>query len=852
MNRIYKLLAISLIVPVLLSLLFFSSTLCEASPKKTAHSILILNSYSQGLTWTTDQTDGIIATFRNSGQPLQIAVEDMDWKNYPSQDNLKQLTELYEEKYKNKHFDIIITTDDAALGYALKHRKEFFDNAPVIFSGVNKLGLEKLTVGESNFTGVLEIADAQGTAIAAKKLIPKLEKVYVAYDGTESGLSTGELAMEGIRKAGMVAIGIGGGTHADTYRDISKIEGNSILLLTSYAQDRTGITLDFEEFADEASKLSKVPVFHLYDFGLGHGVVGGSILSGQLQGKRAAEIALEILAGKDINSMPPTDSGIHQLIFDYEKLKQYKLDVSILGGGVVLINKPFSFYETYKGIVISVISGFVVLVAFILILLFAMKKLQSTKKNLLYTNEELEAAYEQVTAMEEVLRGQYDELILANSKLGEREKQLEYLAYHDNLTDLPNMRQLRSDFAKNIVAKDSSAALFFLDGDNFKYINDTLGHVIGDKLITMIANRIQDTVKNRGGVYRIGGDEFAIVIKGMDRKMTGALADDIIEAFAEPFSTNHSQLYISVSVGIAMYPEDGCDFDELFKFSDIAMYRAKDAGKGGYVIFDKNMADRVSHRVEMEGYLRHALEYEELSVVYQPQVNVEQGTILGYEALLRWNSPQLGSVSPEEFIKVAEDSRQIIEIGAWVLKTACNFICRINKQLKKDFAISINVSVLQLMQADYLDSLFAVLQSTGVRPDLVELEITESILMESYEIIGAKLDLLRAKGIKIALDDFGKGYSSLSYLTMLPIDILKVDKSFIDEINPYNPHAMTGNIITIGQQMGLQIVAEGVENELQLDYLKRCGCDRYQGFLFSKPINEVEIIEKFEKTQTKE
>ena len=815
MNPMYRLRAMSLII---LLVVLFSMPIWEASAAEGAYSVLILNSYSQGLTWTTNQTDGIISTFRESGKPVQFAVEDMDWKNYPSVDNLNQLIKLYKEKYRNKHFDIIITTDDVALGFAINHRKALFNNAPVVFSGVNKLGLQTLTTGATNYTGVIETLDVRGTVMAAKKLMPDLKKVYIAYDSTESGLTTGALAMEEVEKLGLNGIKVGGGTHEDTYHQISKIPGNSILLVTSYAQDSTGEILDFEEFADTAAKFSKVPIFHLYDFALGHGIIGGSTLSGRLQGEQAAQMALEVLEGRDINSMSPTDSNTHQMLFDYAKLKQFHLDASVLGNHVVFINKPFSFYQEYKGMVISVISGFIALMIFILMLLISMKKLQDTKKDLLNSNEEL----------------------------AEREKRLEHLAYHDNLTDLPNMRQLRSDFTSFVETDGFRAALFFLDGDNFKYINDTLGHSIGDILISMIANRIQSAIKKSGIVYRIGGDEFAIVIRNLDRERAGALANDIIEAFAEPFSTNNSQLYISVSVGIAMYPEDGRSFDELFKFSDIAMYRAKDAGKGGYVIFDKNMSDRVNRRVEMEAYLRHAMEYNELSVVYQPQVNVTQGTIWGYEALLRWNSPQLGFVSPDEFIKIAEDSRQIIEIGKWVLKTACDFICRINRQFEKSFIISINVSVLQLMQADYLDSLFEVLKSTGVSPDLIELEITESILMESYEVIGAKLELLRKKGIKIALDDFGKGYSSLSYLTMLPINILKIDKSFIDEINPYNPHAMTGNIITIGQQMGLNIVAEGVESEQQLDYLKENGCDRYQGYLFSKPISEAEIIKSLE------
>ena len=352
---------------------------------------------------------------------------------------------------------------------------------------------------------------------------------------------------------------------------------------------------------------------------------------------------------------------------------------------------------------------------------------------------ELTQLNERVTAAEEELKDQ-------NMQLEQSRNELTQLAYYDYLTNLPNRLSLK-EYLDQSLAEDITAhyALFFIDTDNFKYINDSLGHSAGDQLLVMIGNRLRENITSDGMLFRFGGDEFIIIMKDMTENEMKAQADALIDAFKKPFELNFSILHISISIGITTYPEAGFGADDLIRSGDIAMYHAKSLGKGQYALFTQHMDYIIRERLSIENHLRTALEHNEFMLYYQPQVEIATGAICGFEALIRWASPEMGFVMPNSFIPVAEETQLIIPIGRWVLQEACSFAKALQNRSGKAFMMSVNVSILQLLQADFADMVMNTLKRLDLEPELLELEITESVFMESYEMVESVIQKLRSK-----------------------------------------------------------------------------------------------------------
>jgi diguanylate cyclase (GGDEF)-like protein/PAS domain S-box-containing protein len=423
------------------------------------------------------------------------------------------------------------------------------------------------------------------------------------------------------------------------------------------------------------------------------------------------------------------------------------------------------------------------------------------------------------------------------------EEQIIYMAYYDSLTKLPN-RVLFMDKFKSELLKlkqiDRRGALFFIDLDNFKNINDTLGHEYGDKLLQIISKRFEDITGEKDVICRFGGDEFLVLQPGISRDEEAIeLANNILKIFNDVIIINEKQIYITGSIGIALYPRDGAEAGALLKNADAAMYKAKELGKNKFMFFNKNINSSLQRKVQIENVLRNAIDNNELQVFYQPQYNVVTKEIAGFEALLRLSSKELGFLAPDEFIPVAEETGLIISIGEWCLRK----VCETNKRWKDagykyDF-IAVNISSIQLQQGDFFKNVKCILGEVGLDPKYLELEITETVLMKSLDNNVRLLNKLRNIGVKIALDDFGTGYSSLNYLRKIPINILKIDKSFIDGIcKDKKQKNLVIGIMQIAHNLNLDIVAEGVEVEQQLSLLKNYNCDRVQGYLLSKPMPE--------------
>lgn len=427
------------------------------------------------------------------------------------------------------------------------------------------------------------------------------------------------------------------------------------------------------------------------------------------------------------------------------------------------------------------------------------------------------------------------------------EKRIRHLAFNDVLTGLPNrtqfLDQLRSRLA---LAEDrgESVAVLFLDLDRFKYVNDTLGHDVGDRLLVAVAQRVRRSVRDADCVARLGGDEFTVVLSELaDPAGAASVAQNICRTLAKPFQIDSHDIFVTASIGISVYPNDGGDVGTLVKHADTAMYRAKKTNSD-FQFFEAAMEHSISEQVRLENDLRRALAREELVVYYQPQASMETGAIIGMEALLRWRHPTRGMVSPLEFVPMAEETGLIIELGEWVLRTVCMQVKQWMREGHTELRVAVNVSVSQLLQKDFAATVEQALIDAGLPACKLELEITESTLMEHAQDTLAALDCLRSLGIRLTIDDFGTGYSSLSYLKRFPVDIIKIDRSFVrDIVEDADDAAIVTGIIALAHSLRLQVVAEGVETSEQLDFLRSRSCDILQGFYLSKPVPAQQVRE---------
>ncbi len=431
------------------------------------------------------------------------------------------------------------------------------------------------------------------------------------------------------------------------------------------------------------------------------------------------------------------------------------------------------------------------------------------------------------------------------------EERIHFLAHHDMLTELPNrslcIERLRMAM-QQAQRSGEKVGVLFIDLDRFKNVNDSLGHPVGDALLRSVARRLNDAVRVRDTVSRLGGDEFVVILNGVkaDEEIPRLLENRLLPLIRKPHLIAGNELHVSCSIGIAVYPDDGTDLDELMRRADVAMYEAKANGRDKVAYFTEDINLRAQYRLHVENSLRHAVDRGELSLHYQPRIDAATGALLGFEALLRWDHPELGSVSPRRFIPIAEECGLIQSIGAGVLDEACRQLAIWNGQSRsagrQRFTVSINVSALQLRDPNLKGIIGASLARHGVAAADIELELTESILIESVESTLAQLEALKDLGVILSIDDFGTGYSSLTYLSRFPIDKLKIDMAFVrDMLDDPSDMAITMAIIGLGKTLNLQVVAEGVEQEEQARVLRQASCDELQGFLFARPMPAAEV-----------
>jgi len=427
------------------------------------------------------------------------------------------------------------------------------------------------------------------------------------------------------------------------------------------------------------------------------------------------------------------------------------------------------------------------------------------------------------------------------SELNEHRSRLYRMAFYDSLTALPNRTLLNDRLLQMLTDAswhDQLSAVMMLDLDHFKEVNDTLGHPAGDALLREAALRLTGCVRSYDTVARLSGDEFAILLpKIRSGDDLGKVASKILKLFNDPFLLAGKEVFVTISIGISLYPTDSSDADDLLKQADSAMYFAKRTGRNNFRFYSKDLTVRANEKLTLESELRRAIPRNELELYYQPKVRLEDGRLTGSEALLRWNNPRRGMVAPNHFVNIAEDSGMILEIGEWVLRDACRTACGWNGMNKPLHKVAINLSARQFQSGDLVKTVCSILEETRCKPGWIELEITESLLLDERGEVLEILNTFRAIGISIAIDDFGTGYSSLSYLARFPIDTIKIDRSFTNRVAEGGHHAaLVKAIISIAYSLKQQVVAEGVETLEQAAVLQAYGCHIAQGYMYSKPI----------------
>jgi diguanylate cyclase (GGDEF)-like protein/PAS domain S-box-containing protein len=429
------------------------------------------------------------------------------------------------------------------------------------------------------------------------------------------------------------------------------------------------------------------------------------------------------------------------------------------------------------------------------------------------------------------------------------ENQVKSLAYCDVLTGLPNRSLLLDRLSKALASgrrRKETVALLFLDLDRFKVINDSLGHAFGDLLLREVADRLKKQTREQDTVARLGGDEFLMVLAGLrDTTDASVAARRVMDAIIPEFVIEGRSLSVNCSMGVSIFPQHGLDSETLIKNADAAMYSAKESGRNRFTFFSEEMNDQVAQRLTLEHGLRAAIDNNEFFLMYQPQMDIATGAMVGLEALIRWRHPVLGLVPPDRFIRIAEYSGLIAPIGAWVLRTACAQARRWQEEGVCALTVAVNVSAVQFRQPGFQELVGSVLSETGLPCQYLELELTESLLLSNADMTASVLQELKGMGLKLSIDDFGTGYSSLSYLKQFPFDKLKIDRSFISEVAvDADDAAIVTAIIRMAKSLGLKVIAEGVENEAQMSFLRALRCDEIQGYYFSKPLTADEVSAK--------
>ena len=909
-------------------LLVFIASLSTGSLANDSPKVLVLHSYHQGFEWTDSIQKAFSNTLTASFPKAEVYVEYMNTKRQPLGTMAPQLTALYKHSYSNVVFDVIVASDNNALDFLLLHRDSLFPGVPVVFCGINDIFKYRLFPG-SGYIGISEVADIAATIAIGLKLHPGTNKVILLSDATETGSINRALAKKvAIQFPAISFVEMADLTATQLSLALNALEDDTIVLDLGFFRDAEGRAFAARESMDFILSASRRPVYTLWDFAMAPGAMGGKLISGRLQGENAAALVTRILRGAKADAQDIIESPT-AYTFDYEGLKKFGINESLLPAGAIVTGKPDTFYTRYKVYLwfgAAVFAAQILIIALLLsniarrqreeiarkeavnalretnqmLSLFMrhspvnafIKEMTATGSRILMASEnfremigvpgsemvgkgvaelfptefadEIAEADTCVMATGEMLKAdvqllgrsyttikfplaQGDKTLIAGyfidiTERQEYEKQLKHIAHYDVLTTLPNRVLLgdRLHQAMNQAERRGQLlAVAYLDLDGFKETNDQHGHETGDQLLIALASRMKQDLRDGDTLARLGGDEFVAVMLDLpDIAACVPMLTRLLSAAAQPVVVGDLVLQVSASLGVTFYPQtDAVDADQLLRQADQAMYQAKLAGKNRYHVFDAEQDRSVRGHHESLERIRHALGEQEFVLYYQPKVNMRTGEVIGAEALIRWQHPELGLLSPASFLPVIEDHTLAVDVGGWVIETALSQIERW-KAAGLDIPVSVNVGARQFQQPDFVSRLRAALEAhPNIGPGDLEMEVLETSALGDLTRVSEVIETCREIGVLFSLDDFGTGYSSLTYLKHLSVNQLKIDQSFVrDMLDDPDDLSILGGILGLASSFRRQVIAEGVETVEHGVMLLQLGCELAQGYGIARPM----------------
>lgn len=792
-------------------------------PGIDVYNVLFISSYANSFLTIEDQISGMNSVF--DGQSITMDIEFMDARRVSPNGDTAYFYDYLSYKMGNlAPYDAVIAGDDDALVFVMQHSEDLFSGIPVIFLGINdfEIAEEAQAMG---YTGVVEKHEVDNTLRIAEKMLPSATQVVCIYDGSRAGHGDGDYFFSlAASFPELTFVGLDASEYSfDQIADqISLMGDETILLFESMNYDMNRDEMTVVEGSAFLAEYSGTPVFRASYGGVGYGLIGGKMISFELQGQVAASMTQQILEGTDPSLIPIAQDSTSEYLFDQTVLDKYGIDNSVLPEDAVILHAKTSFFTQNHTSIILI--SLIVLCSSLVV------------AGVIRSNHHLrKLSKELIKRKEELYRAAYSDILT-----GVPNREHFYLYLENRLTDTFDFG-VNND---NRMRVRDNVTLITADMDDFKMINDLHGHNTGDKVLIEIAQDLMTLAKKNGWyLARTGGDEFSILIEEpMDQNTIVKIVQQIKRIYYQRNFAEKIVFYTSASIGIARYPEDTMCIEDLEKNADRALTQAKAAGKNGYVFFDPSMHVRTEQDMIIQNILPEAIARSQFFLMYQPQYGAISKKIVGYEALIRWDEPTLGSVPPSTFIPIAEKAGYILAIGKWVMETACEFAHKINEGKNEYVVISVNVSAIQIMQPDFYESVIEITERKCVSPQWIGLEITETSILKAVNTYEGVLSRLKRKGFHIILDDFGTGYSSLHYLRELPIETIKIDRSFITALGESpDGEGLLRLIIDITHVMNKRVVAEGVETNEQLLFLTENGCDMIQGYIFSCPLQEADI-----------
>lgn len=806
--------------------------------------VLFISSYSPSFPTFFGQLDGLSEVFDD--KCVYMDVEFMDSKRFYNEENYEKFYSLLKYKVENlDKYDLIIAGDDNALEFVM-NKVELFPDQPIIFMGVNNNDMAYNYLSSHRVSGVIEEVSFKGTIEIAKILKPNANKIVGIFDGTVTG--QGEKKQfynitDDYESFSFEDIDISNMTYDDFKKEVRLLDDKYIIIYGSALKDSEEKVLTYAESASLILRETDQPIFCLHEFGLDYGFVGGEVISFFRRGVSTAELAWKILNNEKVESEILLNDYIK--IMDYDLIEKYNFNEKIIPKDIILLNKDENILKLMLPYIFMVF--FVVLAETILIIYLRnnRKKRKKAEIQLEKSNLDLIKVNEKVVSKNLELTESNVRIKLAFEQIEEQKQKIYELIYIDGLTKVKNRLAITEKIKEwlNIYDKsnDNRYAILFIDIDNFKYVNDTFGHAFGDKIIIETANRLISIENDDVQIGRFGGDEFLVIIRYINQDDVADYINKIERLFSKSISIENISLYLTISIGTSLFPIHGITCEELIKKADMALYEAKDTGKNRAVVYNQKMVESLEDKVSFQSAIRKGFSNNEFYLNYQPYYDLNKDIFIGAEALIRWNSPDLGMVSPLKLIEASEEMGLIVEIGEWVLEESFNFAKMINDLSGRKIMISVNISPIQLVHPNFIEFIRNLIEKTGVDTSYIYLEMTESTLFEFWGENEHILNILNEMGLCIALDDFGTGFSSLSYFRDITASVLKIDKSFINNIESDKFDRYTIElIINLAHSKDLFVVAEGVENEEQVAILRNLNCDIIQGYYYAKPSSKSE------------